>query len=144
MKKMTLLLLFSVAAMGADDMQIPMQRALEFNRWYVRQINSEHLPINEGKEIDKFVTSSTMQKLRRAEDPRYADDEFYEADFFLKSQYIGADWTDNVKIASYDSDPVCVNVSITFGKTNPHTVIDCMVKENSIWKIQSVAARDNN
>lgn len=64
--------------------------------------------------------------------------------FFLKSQYIGDDWTENVAISSYDWDPVCVNVNITFGKKKPHTVIDCMVNENGEWKVQSVAARDNN
>ena len=34
----------------------------------------------------------------------------------MKSQYIGEDWAENVAIDSYDSDPVCVNVNITFGK----------------------------
>ena len=62
----------------------------------------------------------------------------------MKSQYIGEDWAENVAIDSYDSDPVCLNVNITFGKKTQHTVIDCMVKEDGIWKIQSVAARDNN
>ena len=62
----------------------------------------------------------------------------------MKSQYIGEDWAENVAIASYDSDPACVNVNITFGKKTQHTVIDCMVKEDGVWKIQSVAARDNN
>ena len=144
MNKLILIVLFSTAALGAEDFQIPMQRALEFNRWYVKQVNNEHYPIQEGNEIDKFVTASTMKKLRHADDPRYADAEFYEADFFMKSQYIGEDWAENVAIDSYDSDPVCVNVNITFGKKTQHTVIDCMVKEDGIWKIQSVAARDNN
>ena len=144
MKKFAFLLFLSAAAMGAENMQIPMNRALEFNRWYIKQVNNDHYPIMRGGEIDQFVTAGTMKKLRHADDPRYADDEFYEADFFLKSQYIDEDWPDNVVVTSYDSDPVCVNVNITFGKKKPHTVIDCMVKENDIWKIQSVAARDNN
>ena len=143
MKKIAVLFIFSTTVSAADDMQIPMQRSLEFNRWYVMQVNSDRYPID-GKEIDKYVTVSTMKKLRHAQDPCYADDEFYEADFFTKSQYIGDDWSQNVVIASYDSDPVCVNVNITFGKKNPHTVIDCMVKEDGVWKVQSVAARENN
>ncbi|MFJ5852302.1 DUF3828 domain-containing protein [Enterobacter cancerogenus] len=144
MKKVAVLLILSATASAADDMQIPMQRALEFNRWYVNQINGDHFPISDSGRIDTYVTASTMQKLRHAQDPRYADEEYYDADFFTKSQYIGDDWTQNVSIASYDVDPVCVNVIITYGKKNPHTVIDCMVKENGVWKIQSVAARDNN
>ncbi len=84
MNKLILIVLFSTAALGAEDFQIPMQRALEFNRWYVKQVNNEHYPIQEGNEIDKFVTASTMKKLRHADDPRYADAEFYEADFFYE------------------------------------------------------------
>ncbi len=144
MKKLILLLTISASALAADDMRTPIQIALEFNRWYINQVNNDHYPISEGHEIDKYVTSSTMQKLRHAQDPRYADDEFYEADFFTKSQYIGDDWPQNVSVASYDTDPVCVSVNISFGKKKPHTVIDCMIKENDVWKIQSVVARDNN
>ncbi|MBN6043560.1 DUF3828 domain-containing protein [Citrobacter sp. ku-bf4] len=144
MKKIAFLLFFSATAMGVENMQIPMQRALEFNRWYIKQVNNDHYPIKKGDEIDQFVTAGTMKKLRHADDPRYAEDEFYEADFFLKSQYIDDDWPDNVVITSYYSDPVCVNVNITFGKKKPHTVIDCMVKEDGAWKVQSVAARDFN
>ncbi|KLG02173.1 DUF3828 domain-containing protein [Enterobacter hormaechei] len=144
MNKLILIVLFSTAALGAEDFQMPMQRALEFNRWYIKQVNNDRYPIQQGNEIDKFVTASTIKKLRHADDPRYADAEFYEADFFMKSKYIGEDWAENVAIDSYDSDPVCVNVNITFGKKTQHTVIDCMVKEDGIWKIQSVAARDNN
>ncbi len=45
MNKLILIVLFSTAALGAEDFQIPMQRALEFNRWYVKQVNNEHYPI---------------------------------------------------------------------------------------------------
>lgn len=82
MNKLILIVLFSTAALGAEDFQIPMQRALEFNRWYIKQVNNDRYPIQQGNEIDKFVTASTMKKLRHADDPRYADAEFYEADFF--------------------------------------------------------------
>lgn len=83
MNKLIFLVLFSTAALGAEDFQIPMQRALEFNRWYIKQVNNDRYPIQQGNEIDKFVTTSTMKKLRHADDPRYADAEFYEADFLL-------------------------------------------------------------
>ncbi len=49
MNKLILIVLFSTAALGAEDFQIPMQRALEFNRWYVKQVNNEHYPIQGGK-----------------------------------------------------------------------------------------------
>jgi hypothetical protein len=33
-----------------------------------------------------------------------------------------------------------MQVYISFGKKRDHTVIDCMVKENGAWKVQSVAS----
>lgn len=41
--------------MGAENMQIPMNRALEFNRWYIKQVNNDLYPIK--REIDQFVTA---------------------------------------------------------------------------------------
>lgn len=133
-----LLLIFSFSATaGLSD---PIERAVKFNSWYVNQINKDAFPITDGNEIDKYVTASTMKKLRHAQDPRYADEDFYEADIFLKAQYVGDDWPQNVTAIAGDTDPVCVNVYIAFGKKQDHVVIDCMVKENNLWKVQSVSA----
>ncbi|ENZ5509954.1 MULTISPECIES: DUF3828 domain-containing protein [Enterobacter cloacae complex] len=133
-----LLLIFSFyATAGLSD---PIERAVKFNSWYVNQINKDIFPITDGNEIDKYVTASTMKKLRHAQDPRYADEEFYEADIFLKAQYVGDDWPQNVTAIAGDTDPVCVNVYIAFGKKKGHIVIDCMVKEDNLWKVQSVSA----
>lgn len=139
MKNILLLLfIFSFSAMaGHSD---PIERAVKFNSWYVNQINKDVFPITDGNEIDKYVTASTMKKLRHAQDPRYADEDFYEADIFLKAQYVGDDWPQNVTAIAGDTDPVCVNVYIAFGKKQDHVVIDCMVKENNLWKVQSVSA----
>lgn len=135
---LVLLLLFSCSALANTD--DPVQQAIAFNKWYVNQINNDAFPITDNREIDKYVTASTMKKLRHAQDPRYADEEFYDADIFLKAQDIGDDWPDNVTAVAGDSDPVCVNVYIAFGKKQDHLVIDCMVKENGNWKVQSVAS----
>jgi Protein of unknown function (DUF3828) len=140
MKTIILTLLISVSTVAcAND---PMANAVAFNRWYISQVSRDVFPITEGHQIDKYVTADTLKKLRHAQDPRYSDDGFYEADFFLKAQYIGDDWASNVKVVSGDTDPICVNVFIKFGKTHPHTVIDCMVREGGTWKIQSVTNRD--
>ncbi len=61
--------------------------------------------------------------------------------FFLKTQYIGDDCPDNVNAIAGDTDPVCVNVYVAFGKKQKHIVIDCMVKETGLWKVQSVTSR---
>ena len=36
--------------------------------------------------------------------------------------------------------PACMQVYISFGKKRDHTVIDCMVKEDGVWKVESVAS----
>ena len=135
-----LLFIFSFSAMA--DHSDPIEQAIEFNKWYVNQIDKDAFPITDGNEIDKYVTASTLKKLRHAQDPRYADEEFYEADIFLKAQYVGDDWPQNVTAITGDTDPVCVNVYIAFGKKQDHVVIDCMVKENNLWKVQSVSNAD--
>jgi len=117
-------------------------QAAAFNKWYVTQISENHFPITDNHEIDRYVTASTMQKLRHTQDPDYDDEPFYDADFFLKAQDIGEDWPDNINVVSVDTDPICVNIYIAFGKNKAHTIIDCMVRENGRWKVQSVAARD--
>lgn len=140
MKFFFIMLLFSATALAVES--DPQSQAVEFNKWYVNQINSDRYPITDGHEIDKYVTAGTLKKLRHAQDPKFADDEFYEADIFTKSQYIGDDWAGFVTAVAGDTDPVCVNIYIAFGKKKDHTVIDCMVKEEGVWKVQSVAARD--
>ena len=135
-----LLLMCSCAAMSAQN--DPVKQALEFNNWYVNQISKDVFPITDGNEIDKYVTASTMKKLRHTQDPDYGEngEDFYDADIFLKAQDIGDDWPGNIKAIAGDTDPVCVNVYVAFGKKQDHIVIDCMVKENGTWKVQSVAS----
>jgi hypothetical protein len=59
---------------------------------------------------------------------------------FLKAQYVGDDWPQNVTAIAGDTDPVCVNVYTHLAKQE-HVVIDCMVKENNLWKVQSFLMR---
>lgn len=138
------LLLFFISGVSLAHESDPVSRSVEFNKWYVNQINNDRYPITDGIEIDKYVAVNTLKKLRHAQDPKFADDEFYEADIFTKSQYIGDDWPENVTAIAGDTDPVCVNVYIAFGKKKRHIVIDCMVKEGGIWKVQSVASHEYN
>jgi len=129
---------FVIAGQNSDLAAV---RAAEFNRWYIGQINADKYPITDSSDIEQYVTRSTLKKLRQTQETGYSG-EFYEADIFTKSQYIGDDWQDNVKAVGGDTDPVCVNVYIEFGKKEPHTVIDCMTLEDGRWKVQSVASLD--
>lgn len=116
----------------------PEKAALAFNKWYMQQINANKYPITDGYEIDKYVTSDTMKKLRKAQDPKYADEMYYDADFFIKAQDWDDDWVTDVTVISSDYDPVCLNVWVAFGKQQKYIVVDCMVKEDDSWKVQSV------
>ncbi|MGG7522075.1 DUF3828 domain-containing protein [bacterium BS0013] len=135
---LSLLITYSACAGYSDNAA---KAALNFNKWYIAQYAENKFPITDNPEINKYVTASTMKKLRHAQDPRFADEEFYDADFFLKSQDIEEDWADNVTVVSSEYDPVCTNIYVSFGKKEEYTVIDCMVKEKGIWKIQSVSGQ---
>jgi len=73
-----LLLVASSAMASTND---PVNQAVAFNKWYVNQINNNNFPITDGKDIDKYVTASTMKKLRQTQDPNYEDEVFYNAVF---------------------------------------------------------------
>ncbi|EHA5652591.1 DUF3828 domain-containing protein [Salmonella enterica] len=137
MKKLLLLLLIATSAIA--DSSDPVSQAVAFNKWYVAQIDKNNFPITDGRVIDKYVTATTMQKLRRTQAPDY-DGVFYSADFFLKAQDISEDWPGHVTAIAGDTDPICVNVYVAFGEKQSHIVSDCMVKEDGSWKVQSVTS----
>ena len=143
MKKMILLFfMVSTTALATDlppsDVQ-PEQAAQAFNQWYMQQIDRDKFPITDSQEIERYVTSDTLNKLRRAQTPEHADDEYYDADFFIKAQDWDKDWVTSVTVLFSDYDPVCMNVYVAFGESKQHVVADCYVKENGVWKIQSVS-----
>lgn len=139
MSRLLILLFFiSSPVFAVSDINNATKAALEFNKWYLQQIEKDVYPLlgNRSPEMSEYVTAETLGKLHKAVN---SDDEFYDADFFTRSQDIGADWPKNVTVVSSDLDPVCLNVYVAYGKNMSHTVIDCMVKEKGKWKIQSVA-----
>lgn len=139
MSRLLILLFFiSSPVFAVSDINNATKAALEFNKWYLQQIEKDVYPLlgNRSPEMSEYVTAETLGKLHKAVN---SDDGFYDADFFTRSQDIGADWPKNVTVVSSDLDPVCLNVYVSYGKDMSHTVIDCMVKEKGKWKIQSVA-----
>ncbi|MCE0828474.1 MULTISPECIES: DUF3828 domain-containing protein [Buttiauxella] len=132
------MLLVSTSTLAASDYDQPIKLAQEFNQWYLQQISQNKNPLTDGHDIDKYVTKSTLEKLRSAIGN---EAEFYDADFFIRAQDFGEDWPTNVTVVSSDYDPVCFNIYVSYGKKQQHTVIDCMVKESGTWKIQSVAGQ---
>ena len=58
-KALFILLLGSCSALAHQN--DPVQQAVNFNKWYVNQISKDAFPITDSREIDKFVTASTMK-----------------------------------------------------------------------------------
>ncbi|MFJ3456596.1 DUF3828 domain-containing protein [Scandinavium goeteborgense] len=140
MRKILIVLLLTPAvSIAADDFSAPIKKAIEFNQWYIKQIEQDKYPLMEGHDIDRYVTVSTLKKLRAAEGD---DAQYYDADYFIRSQYIGKDWAQNVQAVASGYDPICFNVYVSYGKDKKHTVIDCMIKEGRIWKIDRVTNAD--
>ncbi len=140
MKALSLVLLLVSSSVLADSYPVDQARhqALIFNKWYINQISQSKYPITDGHEIDKYVATDTLKKLRH---PNVDGEEDYGSDFF----YVPGIMTTTGQIMNViqsDYDPVCTNVYVAFGKAKKHVVVDCMIKESGTWKIQSVTNLD--
>ncbi|EOW6735502.1 hypothetical protein ACOZ0S_003021 [Cronobacter dublinensis] len=127
-----------VSLAAANDVPAPVTAAVQFNQWYIAQIARGKAPLTDYAGLSPYVTAGTLQK-RKAQaalDPN--DDDVPDVDMFIKAQGVGDDWQQITAVAS-DADAACNNVYIAFGKKQDHIVIDCMVEEGNVWKVQSVA-----
>ena len=125
---------FAMAEIVPADMQ-----ALKFNAWYIKQITHNIIPVADNPTaLEPFVSIDTLNKLKQA----YMNNEL-EEDYFLKVQdFADKDWSKHISIDLIIADPICTNVYLTFGTgESSQKVIDCMVEENGVWKIKSVATR---
>lgn len=134
-------LLLPLIASAAGKLPPEAEAALQFNKWYISQIMSDKQPEADYAALGKFVTRDTIHKLKAMDklDPNEYD--VPDVDMFIKAQGYEDDWG-AVTARALDYDAVCMQVYISFGKKRDHTVIDCMVKEDGAWKVQSVAGMD--
>ncbi len=114
---------------------------LKFNQWYISQLLQDKNSLADYEGLKPYVTTSTIAAVKRSNlaDPEIED--VPDPDMFIKSQNFDDDWQ-QIEIISSDLDPVCLQVYVSFGAKQDHTVIDCMVKENGVWKAQSVAGQE--
>ena len=114
-------------------------QALKFNAWYIKQITHNIIPVADNPTaLEPFVSIDTLNELKQA----YMNNEL-EEDYFLKVQdFANEYWSKHISIDLTITDPICTNVYLTFGTgESSQKVIDCMVEENGVWKIKSVATR---
>lgn len=145
MKKSLLACLFLPCVAFADQGSVSPEAvaALHFNRWYISQIMSGKAPLSDYTALESYITRETISKLKAMNklDPNEFD--VPDIDMFIKAQGYQNDWK-TVSVVGTDYDAACNQVYIAYGEKRDHVVIDCMVKENGTWKVQSVAARDFN
>ena len=125
---------FAMAGIIPADTQ-----ALKFNAWYIKQIAHNIIPVaDEPTALEPYVIIDTLNKLKQA----YRNNEL-EEDYFLKVQdFADKDWSKHISIDLIIADPICTNVYLTFGTgESSQKVIDCIVEDNGVWKIKSVATR---
>ncbi|WP_407437410.1 DUF3828 domain-containing protein [Lelliottia sp.] len=142
MKKLMLAALFLPAIVSAAQKLSPeASAALQFNKWYISQIMSGKEPLTDYAALSRYVTHETISRLKAMDklDPNEYD--VPDVDMFIKAQGYEDDWG-TVNVRALDYDAACMQVYISFGKKRDHTVIDCMVKEDGAWKVQSVASMD--
>lgn len=140
MNKILIAALLMPAMASATQQNLPPEAsaALQFNQWYISQIMGGKEPITHYLVLRRYVTRDTISKLKmmNQRDPNEYD--VPDVDMFIKAQGYQADWK-SVRVEAMDYDAACVQVYVTFGVKQPHTVVDCMVKEEGNWKVQSVA-----
>ncbi|WP_420866244.1 DUF3828 domain-containing protein [Lelliottia aquatilis] len=136
-------LFFPWFASAAQALSPESTAALNFNKCYISQIMSGKEPLSDYTALKPYVTRETISKLKAMDklDPNEYD--VPDIDMFIKAQGYQNDWK-NVAVVGSDYDAACIQVYIAYGEKKDHIVIDCMVKEDNTWKLQSVAARDFN
>lgn len=141
MKLLFIGIIFSSSVFASVSSSGPEAAALKFNHWYIDQLIKNKNPLTNYVGLEPYVTASTIAalKISNAADPNIVDTP--DSDMFIKAQDFDNDWQ-QIEIVSSDYDPVCAQVYVSFGPKQEHTVIDCMIKEDGAWKIQSVAGQE--
>ena len=134
-------LIFSCSAFASVSPTGPEAAALKFNHWYIDQLLKGKNPQADYAGLEPYVTAGTIAalKISNTADPNIVD--VPDSDMFIKAQDYENNWQ-QIEIVSSDYDPVCMQIYVSFGTEQKHTVIDCMVKENETWKVQSVAGQE--
>lgn len=139
MKKIILaILLLPTLASAAQKLPPEVSAALHFNKWYISQIIIGKEPLKNYEALRPYVTRETISKLKAMDKLDPDEYDVPDVDMFIKAQGYEDDW-DIVSARALDYDAACMQVYISFGKKRDHTVIDCMVKEDGVWKVESVA-----
>lgn len=140
MKKIILaLLLLPTLASAAQKLPPEVSAALQFNKWYISQIITGKEPLKNYEALRPYVTRETISKLKAMDKLDSDEYDVPDVDMFIKAQGYEDDWG-IVSARALDYDAACMQVYISFGKKRDHTVIDCMVKEDGVWKVESVAS----
>lgn len=137
--QLLLTMLLLTPTLATAKLSPPEEAALKFNRWYIKQLMDDKLPMNNYDKLAKYVATDTINALKSLYD---ADDDgnkdYPDADMFIKAQDFGDDWN-KITIVDGDYDPVCTHVYIAFGQKKDHIVADCMVQDDAgNWKVRSV------
>ncbi|MCR5947222.1 DUF3828 domain-containing protein [Salmonella enterica subsp. houtenae] len=134
-------LIFSCSASASVSPTGPEAAALKFNHWYIDQLLKGGNPLTDYAGLEPYVAANTIAalKISNTADPEVVD--VPDSDMFIKAQNFEKNWQ-QIEIVSSDYDPVCMQVYVSFGAKQKHTVIDCMVKEDGAWKVLSVAGQE--
>lgn len=138
MKRLIFLtLLVAGSALANDDAHDASTQAVKFNKWYISQIINDVYPITDIQLLKPYVDIDTLNTL---ESSYLNDAEESGSDYFLKVQnFEDNNWKDNVSVKLAYPDPICMNVYVKLGTgKDSKQIIDCMVKQDGIWKVKYV------
>jgi len=109
--------------------------AVEFYRWYVKQVNDGGSPFMKApQQLKEYVSASlwkTLQQTRGVEK---------DADYFLKAQDTLDDWATNISASPAKMVDGITRTIVTLGASaeSKHRLALDMVQEDGTWKIRLV------
>lgn len=87
MKNLLISLLFiSPIALASAEMTSPERAVLNFNKWYIGQLEKDASPSTDFTSLNKYVTSDTIKSLKNIYSGDSNDKDMPDSDMFIKAQ----------------------------------------------------------
>ena len=140
--RVSLLLLFVLAGVDsafAKNAPTPEQAAQNFYKWYLRELNASKNPFDQKQKM----LQSVSKRLRKWIYSKAYEE--YGADYFIDAQDFDNKWSVTTSKAVIKENNATLKVTLATPNAKKsdwkQTLLVKMVKENGVWKIDSVNER---
>ena len=128
----------SAAPVSGQTSSKPAERARLFYAWYLGELNRDANPIQNNRELSKFLTARYLKAVKRA----VASEEGIGADVFVDGQDWDTAWANNISTSRAVISGRRARLTVTLKGKNPGMGTKrlrlVMQNEGNAWKIDSV------